>query len=336
MITRTDKIRQTPFWQRELAQSIQNIDELLHYVKLERADVAVSDEANNQFSLRIPRGYADRIAKADASDPILKQILPIDEEMRNVAGYNTDPVGDLQSIVAPGLLHKYHGRALMITTGACAVHCRYCFRRHFSYHDACHSNADWSAAIDHLNLSPQVNEVILSGGDPLSLSDTRLSRLVDKITSVPHVTTLRIHTRVPVVLPSRICSSMIEWINKSRLRVVMVIHCNHAREIDQATIDAMRTLTSTGVTLLNQAVLLAGVNDSVKSQKELSERLFSAGVLPYYLHMLDPVSGAAHFEVSEQRAKSLYEGLRACLPGYLVPRLVRELEGEPSKTPVFA
>jgi len=336
MITRTEKIRQTPFWQRELAQSIQNIDELLDYVHLDRGSLPVSDAACEQFSLRIPKGYADRIKKSDTNDPLLRQILPLQAEMQSVPGYGPDPVGDQQSIVAQGLLQKYHGRALMMTTAACAVHCRYCFRRHFPYNDCRASEDDWSDSLSYLRNNTDIHELILSGGDPLTLNDIRLSRLVRHIEAIPHIKTLRIHSRIPVVLPSRICAALLEWIQKSRLQVVMVIHCNHAQEIDISVENALQSLKNIGVTLLNQSVLLAGINDTVDDLEALSERLFSTGVLPYYLHLLDPVAGAAHFDTDQEVAKTLLLTLQTRLPGYLVPRLVREMAGNASKTPVFA
>lgn len=335
MITRTEKIRQTPFWQRELAQSIHDVDELLDYIQLDRESLAVSDAATKEFSLRIPRGYANRINKSDVNDPLLKQILPIKSEMQDVAGFATDPVGDQQAIVAPGLLQKYHGRALMITTGACAIHCRYCFRRHFPYTDCRSSDTDWADSLAYLRDKPDIHELILSGGDPLTLNDSRLSRLISNIESIPHITTLRIHSRIPIVLPSRICPALLDWMQKTRLQVIMVIHCNHAQEIDDNVGSALQNLKDIGVTLLNQSVLLAGVNDTIEDLQTLSEDLFAAGVLPYYLHMLDPVAGAAHFDIDPQHAKNLLTRLQDRLPGYLVPRLVREIAGKTSKTPVF-
>jgi len=335
MITRTEKIRQTPFWQRELAHAIQDLDELLEFIQLDRAELAVSDAACEQFSLRIPIAYAERIKKADAQDPLLRQILPVADEMQPNPGFTHDPVSDQQSIVAQGLLQKYHGRALLITTGACAIHCRYCFRRHFPYNQSQASISEWSDSIEYLRNKKDITEIILSGGDPLTLSDTRLTKLIHKIESIPHIKTLRIHTRLPIVLPSRVCSKLLEWIKKSRLNIVVVVHCNHANEIDFAVTEALQKLKNEGVTLLNQSVLLAGINDSTNALQHLSETLFSAGVIPYYLHMLDPVAGAAHFDVNKHQATKLIQALQARLPGYLIPRLVQEIPGEPSKTPAF-
>jgi EF-P beta-lysylation protein EpmB len=334
MITRTEKIRQTPVWQQALAQSIQSLDELLDYVNLSRDQVAVSKSACEQFSLKIPRGYADRMQPGNSNDPLLKQVLPTTDEDIQVANYIKDPVGDQDAIVADGVLQKYHGRVLLLTTGACAVHCRYCFRRHFPYAEANAARNDWSSAIHYLQSNKDVHEVILSGGDPLTLTDERLSHLVEKLDKLPHINTLRIHTRLPVVLPERICDDLLSWLKHSRLDKVIVIHSNHSREIDHTVIDGLARLKQAGATLLNQAVLLKGINDSSDELIALSHGLFKAGVLPYYLHLLDPVAGASHFNVNTEKACALIREIQSQLPGYLVPRLVREMAGETSKTPV--
>ncbi len=335
MITRTEKIRQTPIWQQSLASAIKDFDELLHIVELDASQVNLSEAARKQFSLRVTRAYVDCIKPGDAHDPLLKQILPVNDEMLEIEHFITDPVSDYQSIVADGVLQKYQGRALLITTGACAIHCRYCFRRHFPYSTAHAGQNDWAAAIEYLSSHEDVNEVILSGGDPLTLTDQRLASLVQKIEKIPHINTLRLHTRLPVVLPERVCDELLDWISSTRLQTVIVIHCNHIQEISPAVVHALKDLRQADVTLLNQSVLLKGVNDSVTNLKALSLGLFAAGVLPYYLHMLDPVSGAAHFQVEEQLAINLLNHLQAELPGYLVPKLVREIAAKPSKTYVF-
>jgi len=335
MITRTEEIRQTPIWQQSLASVIRDIDELLAIVKLDASQLNISEAARKQFSLRIPRAYVDCIKPGDANDPLLKQILPVNDEMLEFERFNTDPVSDLQSIVAGGVLQKYQGRALLLTTGACAIHCRYCFRRHFPYSVENAAQNDWIAAIDYLKSHEDISEVILSGGDPLTLTDNRLVSLVEKIEKISHINTLRLHTRLPVVLPERVCKELLDWLTNSRLHTVIVIHCNHVQEISPAVMHALKILKQAGVTLLNQSVLLKGVNDSTADLKALSLGLFAAGVLPYYLHMLDPVSGAAHFEVDENLAIEMLNQLQAELPGYLVPRLVREIAAKPSKTYVF-
>lgn len=336
MITRTETIRQTPIWQQLLSQSLQTLDELLEYVHLSRTQVSVSNQACEQFSIKIPKGYADRIQAGNIHDPLLRQVLPLTEETLPVDNFIFDPVGDQAAIVAEGVLQKYQGRALLLTTGACAIHCRYCFRRHFPYADASAARSDWGPALDYLHANEQIHEVILSGGDPLTLSDSKLSRLIEKLDKIEHINTLRIHTRLPVVLPERVCPQLMDWLGDSRLQKVMVIHCNHAQEIDLSVIDALGQLKQADVTLLNQAVLLKGINDHPETLIALSRQLFIAGVLPYYLHMLDPVAGAAHFEVSHERACRLMDEIRAQLPGYLVPRLVREIAGETAKMPVLS
>ena len=274
------------------------------------------------------------MAPGDSNDPLLKQVLPTSNEDIKVDNFFLDPVGDHDAIVAEGVLHKYHGRALLLTTGACAIHCRYCFRRHFPYAQANASRSDWSAAIDYLQTNEDIHEVILSGGDPLTLTDAKLYQLVKKLEKISHINTLRIHTRLPVVLPERVCDDLIAWLSQSRLKKVIVIHSNHANEIDQDVIDSLARLKQADVTLLNQAVLLKGINDNTGDLVALSNSLFMAGVLPYYLHMLDPVDGAAHFDTTQAKACVLIEEMSKKLPGYLVPKLVREIAGEMAKMPV--
>jgi EF-P beta-lysylation protein EpmB len=268
--------------------------------------------------------------RGDPVDPLLRQVLPVDREMIAVVGFTADPVGELSSPPVASVLHKYRGRALVMVTGACAIHCRYCFRRHFPYFD--HAAAGHlEAAVARIAADPGITEVILSGGDPLTVPDLRLEGLVRSLAAIPHVRRLRIHTRFPIVLPQRVDTKLVSWIGDLRVPVVVVVHANHANEIDDEVRRALAALDAAGATLLNQAVLLAGVNDSADALANLSEALFDAGVLPYYLHMLDPVEGAAHFEVSEDEARRLQIELTNRLPGYLVPRLVREVEGTPAK-----
>ncbi|HEX2493545.1 MAG TPA: EF-P beta-lysylation protein EpmB, partial [Steroidobacter sp.] len=255
-------------------------------------------------------------------------------ELDHSAGYSLDPVGDLASRAGPGVLHKYHGRALLVATGACAVHCRYCFRRHFPYEQEAALHSGWRSAIDYARADQSITELILSGGDPLSLSDRRLQQLTDALRPLKHVRRLRIHTRYPVVLPERVDCGLIAWLRGLALQKVIVIHANHAQEIDQSVALACSELAGAGAVLLNQSVLLRGVNDSPEALIDLSEALFAVGASPYYLHVLDRVQGAAHFEVDEARALALHAELTARLPGYLVPRLVREIPGERAKSPV--
>jgi EF-P beta-lysylation protein EpmB len=251
-----------------------------------------------------------------------------------VSGFSLDAVGDGAARAGAGVLQKYRGRALLVTTGSCAVNCRYCFRRHFPYGEE-NAGADrWAAAIEYLRADASVTEVLLSGGDPLSLSNERLRELGDALRTVPHLRRLRLHTRLPVVLPARVDATLVEWVRSLPWPVTVVLHANHANEFDAEVDQVCARLREAGATLLNQAVLLRGVNDRVEVLAELSERGFAAGVLPYYLHQLDRVQGAAHFEVPDAQARSLHAALAARLPGYLVPRLVREIAGEPGKTPL--
>jgi len=335
MITRTAKIRQTPIWQKSLASSIKSYNELLEIIQLDAHQLNISEAAIKQFSLRIPRAYVDCIKPGDPNDPLLKQILPVNDEMFDTTNFVTDPVADHKAIVANGVLQKYRGRALLLTTGACAIHCRYCFRRHFPYAEANAAHDEWKEAIDYLEANNDISEVILSGGDPLTLSDERLSSLIKKIEKIKHINTLRIHTRLPVVLPERVCEALFEWITNSRLHTVIVIHCNHIQEISPRVASVLKQLKQAGITLLNQSVLLKGINDTTEDLKALSLGLFEAGTLPYYLHQLDPVSGAAHFQVNDQMAVNLVNELQTELPGYLVPRLVREIAGKASKTYIY-
>lgn len=325
----------TTRWQTEMAEAVRDPRELLALLQLDPAWLEPAKRAAALFPLRVPHAFLARIAKGDPADPLLRQILPLGAELDEVPGYSRDPVGDMPSLAARGLLHKYRGRVLLITTGACGVHCRYCFRRHFPYSEETARAEEWREALDYLKGDSSINEVILSGGDPLSLSDERLAALVRSLEGIPHIRRLRIHTRQPVVLPSRVDDSLLGWLKACRLQKVVVLHVNHAREIDAAVRDACARLRGTGATLLNQTVLLRGVNDSAKVLSDLSEALFDAGVLPYYLNLLDPVAGAAHFDVPEAEALALMTELRAGLPGYLVPRLVREVPGAPSKMPVL-
>ena len=270
----------------------------------------------------------------DPDDPLLRQVLPLDDEDRPVPGFGLDAVGDLAARGGAGVLHKYEGRALLVATGSCAVHCRYCFRRHFPYGEETAAAGQWRESLDYLAADPSITEVLLSGGDPLSLSTAKLAEFTDGLARLPHVRRLRLHTRLPVVLPERVDAELLAWLSRLPQKVVVVIHANHANEIDAPVAAAVAALRGTGALVLNQAVLLRGVNDSVAALADLSERLFEAGVLPYYLHLLDRVAGSAHFEVPADEARQLHEALSAGLPGYLVPRLVREVAGAPAKLPV--
>ena len=333
IIPGTLSLQQTPLWQTSLARAITDPEELLRLLDLPLDSLPASRMASQEFRLRVPRGFAARMRKRDLNDPLLRQVLPLAEELAETPGFSRDPLEELNAMPVPGVLHKYQGRILLTATGSCAVHCRYCFRRHYPYSEANPGRAP-EQTFEYVRRHTEINEVILSGGDPLTLTDTRLSQLVARLEALPHITRLRIHSRVPVVLPERVDANLLDWIDKSRLQVVLVIHANHANEIDGDVRDAMRTLREAGVTLLNQSVLLRGINDSVGALAELSEALFLAGVLPYYLHQLDSVQGAAHFDVTDSKAINLINQLRTSLPGYLLPKLVREIPGQASKTSV--
>ena len=321
----------TPAWQRDLAEGIREPEVLLDVVGLDASWLPAARSAAHLFPLRVPHAYVRRMRHGESDDPLLRQVLPLAQEHDQVDSYTVDPVGDQEALGAPGVLHKYHGRVLVITTGACAIHCRFCFRRHFPYGERHAGHNDWSGLLEHLAAHPEVNEVLLSGGDPLMLSDVRLASLAARIAATGQVDRLRLHTRLPVVLPSRVNEELLEWLGSSSMQPVMVLHANHANELDHAVKAACERLKSAGVTLLNQSVLLRGVNDSTEALTTLSERLMECGVLPYYLHLLDRVQGAAHFSVDDSVAKYLYRKLQTCLPGYLVPRLVREQAGAGSK-----
>lgn len=290
--------------------------------------------AAGEFPLKVPRGFVARMRKGDPDDPLLRQVLPLGEELAEATGFVPDPVGDLHSVAGSGVLRKYRGRVLLIATGACAVHCRYCFRREFPYSEHLAAAESWRGAIEELRSDPTVSEVILSGGDPLMLADQKLRSFTDELSGIAHLVRLRVHTRVPVVLPERVDEGLLAWIASIRQRIAVVIHANHAHELDASVADAMARLAAAGAILLNQSVLLRGVNDSADALVELSERLFETGVLPYYLHLLDRVRGSAHFEVGGPRAAALMREVAARLPGYLVPRLVREEARGSFKTPV--
>jgi EF-P beta-lysylation protein EpmB len=320
-------------WQQELADAVRDPAELLQLLGLDQTLLPAAREAAQQFPLRVPRGFVARMRHGDPHDPLLRQVLPLADELRSSAGYLTDPVGDLQAMQPGGVLHKYHGRVLLVATGACAIHCRYCFRRHFPYAEANAAAGGFAAALDYIRARPEISEVILSGGDPLVLNDRRLAELAHALADIPHLQRLRIHSRLPVVLPSRIDTNLLDWFAGTRLKPVLVLHANHPQELDDEVAAATDRLRARGVLLLNQAVLLAGINDSVEALVALSERLFTLGVQPYYLHALDKVEGAGHFN-SDAALQALMPALRARLPGYLVPQAVREEAGQPSKTPL--
>ncbi|MGN6728400.1 MAG: EF-P beta-lysylation protein EpmB [Rhodanobacteraceae bacterium] len=320
-------------WRQSLRNAITDAHELLEALGLGAlADRLPARDAG--FALRVPRGFVARMRRGDPRDPLLLQVLPQLAECEDTPGFTDDAVGDLAARTAHGVLHKYEGRALLIAAGSCAVNCRYCFRRHFPYSEEIAAANGWREALAHVRADSSIHEVILSGGDPLVLSDAKLQELSQGLEAIPHVRTLRIHTRIPVVLPERINASFCEWLACVPLRRVVVLHANHPDELDDSVHAACTRLREAGATLLNQSVLLRGINDDADTLAALSERLFDCGALPYYLHQLDRVRGAAHFEVADDRARELVESLRKRLPGYLLPRLVREVPGRPGKTPL--
>ncbi len=327
--------RTTTSWQQQLSEAFTRVEDLFAYLEIPGKLMPQAQRASRDFALRVPRSFASQMEKGNPEDPLLLQVLPRAEELVEHPGFITDPVGDRDHTEAPGVLHKYDGRILLIATGACGVHCRYCFRRHFPYGESNAGKDQWAESLELLSRSPDTREVILSGGDPLTLSDTRIASLVKALNEIPHLERLRIHSRLPVLVPERITGDMVDWLTLGRLQPILVFHVNHPREISERLTDALAPLRARGITLLNQAVLLRGVNDSPETLCDLSEVLFSSGILPYYLHMLDPVRGSGHFDLPEARAKHLLNMVRRRLPGYLVPRLVRETTGAPSKTPLL-
>ena len=323
--------RQAADWQRELADAIRDPEELCRLLGLDPALAAAARSAAGDFPLLVPRGFAARMRPGDPLDPLLLQVLPVGEERIPAPGFSADPLDEAATLAAPGLLHKYPGRALLLLAGGCAVNCRYCFRRDFPYAESGVSQAGLAAALEALAADDTITEVILSGGDPLMVDDGRLADLANRLEAIPHLRRLRIHSRLPVVLPSRVTAELAAILAGTRLAGIVVIHANHARELDAAVERAVRRLTAAPALVLNQAVLLAGVNDTLAAQRALAERLVEMGVAPYYLHQLDRVAGAAHFEVADERAAALHRELRESLPGYAVPRLVRARPGAPAK-----
>lgn len=318
-------------WREALRTAVRDPAQLLALLDLPSDLLPAALRASADFPLFAPRGYIARMCRADVRDPLLRQVLPLADETTEVPGFAVDPVGDLLAAKSPGLLHKYRGRALLVTTGACAIHCRYCFRRHFPYSETPRAPADWQPAIDTIAADPTIEEVLLSGGDPLTLVDSHLADLAERLARVPHLKRLRIHTRLPIVIPERVTGDLLGWLRGTRLTPLVVVHANHPQEIDDAVAAALTRLVDAGIPVLNQSVLLRGINDDSAALGELSRRLINLRVMPYYLHQLDRVAGAAHFEVPIERGRELIAQLHAALPGYAVPRYVQEIAGEAGK-----
>ena len=317
-----------PAWQRELADAIRDPAELCDLLGI---DTGAVPAAAAGFPMLVPRGFAARMRRGDPHDPLLLQVLPLAAEDAAPPGWSDDPLAEIDALAAPGLVRKYRGRALLLLTGGCAINCRYCFRRGFGYAEHGATRRGVAAGLEAIADDETIAEVILSGGDPLLVDDGFLGEVLGRLDRIGHVRRLRIHTRLPIVLPARVTAGLVEVLRSSRLARVIVIHANHPREIDAAVAAAVRTLAAVPAMMLNQSVLLAGINDSAATLAALSERLVDIGVAPYYLHLLDRVRGAAHFDVAESRATEIHRRLRDTLPGYAVPRLVRELPGEPAK-----
>jgi EF-P beta-lysylation protein EpmB len=318
-------------WQRELADAVRDPDELCRLLSLDPAIAADARRAAGEFPLLVPRGFVARMRPGDPHDPLLLQVLPRPAERVHAVGFSSDPLQEKHALASPGLVQKYEGRALLLATGGCAINCRYCFRREFPYAESGATQAGIDSALTAIAADTTIHEVILSGGDPLLLDDERLARIVTQLEAMPHVRRLRIHSRLPIVLPSRVTAALTATLDRTRLTCVVVVHANHPAELDSTVAAAIARLSEARPILLNQAVLLAGVNDSAEVLSQLSERLIDLRVVPYYLHLLDRVQGTAAFEVDEPSALALYEQLRATLPGYAVPRLAREVPGEPAK-----
>ena len=323
-------------WQSQISDLITSPEELLKELQLSPEDLlSGAILASQQFKLRVPRAFVGKMKLGDALDPLLLQVLPHHLELEEHAGFVTDPLGEEQANQLPGVLHKYKTRFLLTLTGACAIHCRYCFRRHFPYQENLPKNEDWLNIKTYLESQLDINEVILSGGDPLTLSNRKLALWIERLESLKQIKILRIHSRVPIVIPERIDAELISLLKNSRLRIILVIHSNHPAELDNLTCSKLAHLAKHNILVLNQAVLLKGVNDSAQTLVDLSYRLFEAQVLPYYLHVLDKVKGAHHFDLGAEKIDQIYKDVLASLPGYLVPKLVREVAGEKNKTPLF-
>ncbi len=335
MITVKPHSPQINSWQSLWRSSICDPKELLQVLGLQGFEGILSAQAEHQFSMRVPRGFAAKMRYGDINDPLLRQVLPIVDEQIQSPGFSIDAVGDLTARQQAGVLHKYHGRALLVTTGSCAINCRYCFRRHFPYAEETAATNQWQSAIEYLAQDPSISELLLSGGDPLSLSTSKLNTLAKQLTPLTHIKRLRFHTRLPIVLPERIDDEFIAWLGTLPFQLVFVLHVNHANELDESVALAVARIKQCGATVLNQSVLLKGVNDNSETLVTLSERLFECGILPYYLHQLDRVQGAVHFEVALEQAKKLHSELMVRLPGYLVPKFVQEIAGQAHKTPIF-
>lgn len=329
------KTDQPQDWQKSLSELITDSRELAALLELDESARPASLLAQSQFPLKVPRPFVQKMAKGDWDDPLLRQVWPAIQEEITDELYVADPLAEAASNPVSGLLHKYHGRVLLTAAPHCAVHCRYCFRRHFDYQENAPSREAWQRCFDYIAADTSIEEVILSGGDPLALADKQLNWLLDKLDSIAHVNTIRIHSRLPIVIPQRISAELLDVLSRRRVKLILVIHCNHAAELCQDSIASLNALSSIGVILMNQSVILADVNDNLDDLTRLSRKLFSAAVLPYYLHLPDEVAGTKHFDVKTAKAQELIMGMQSQLPGYLVPKLVKEEAGEAAKTRIL-
>jgi EF-P beta-lysylation protein EpmB len=321
----------SPQWKIELREAVSDSQELLQLLNLEANALAAEVKPKNRFPLRVPRGFIARMEKGNPDDPLLRQVLPLISEDASLPGFNTDPLRENDYNPAPGVIHKYHGRVLLITTPVCAINCRYCFRRHFPYSDNNPGKRQWLESLAYIRSDASISEVILSGGDPLATDDEHLGWLASQLDAIPQLKRLRIHSRLPVVIPSRINDDFLAWTLNSRLKVSMVLHINHGNEINGEVSAAVARLRAQGILVFNQSVLLKGINDNAETLIELSEKLFDIGIVPYYLHTLDPVAGAGHFYCDSPASLALYRELQRQLPGYLLPKLVSDVPGRSSK-----
>ncbi len=319
-------------WQKTLQECITDVDTLFQILELPASLKPGARTASQLFPLKVPRRYLSLIEKANPHDPLLRQILPLQEEHVSAKGFTADPLQELRYMDSPGMIQKYHGRLLLTLTGTCAVNCRYCFRRQFPYSDANPGNKHWQNSLSQIRANPELSEIIFSGGDPLLVNDKKLASLLNDLSAIKHVKRLRIHSRIPIFLPERITNRLINALTSTSLSIVLVIHSNHPKELDTHVANGLAMLKNSGITLLNQSVMLKGVNDQASVLIELSERLFEMGVLPYYLHLLDRVSGTTHFDLPMDRVRCIYQEMLAALPGYLIPKLARDAPGQRNKT----
>lgn len=320
-----------PQWLLELADAFNDPVALLEYLELNPKEFKTAIKARKLFALRAPRPFVEKMKKGDKNDPLFLQVMLAAEEFVQVEGFVKDPLEEQHS-PAPNILHKYHNRLLFMVKNSCAINCRYCFRRHFPYDEVKSSKTIWQQGLDYIAAHSELEEVIFSGGDPLMAKDSELDWLISALEKIPHIKTLRFHTRLPVVIPSRISKELCERLSKTGLNVVVVTHINHPNEIDEVLTEKLKQLRDANVVLLNQSVLLKGINDNAQTLKALSDKLFESGVLPYYLHLLDRVEGASHFLIEDKQATAIYEELQRISSGYLVPKLARELAKQPNKT----